>query len=86
MIPGYPGSFHGEGAVLEFLGRRELARRAYNEALLLDPDHVPSLLNLAALLWEVGEKEQAGNMWRRLLTLDISSQEKRDIKKLLQEK
>jgi Flp pilus assembly protein TadD len=72
--------------VFELLEQEDHARKAYNDALGLDPNHVPSLLNLAALLYETDEKAAAKDLWRRALTLEITAGEKRDIKKLLQEK
>jgi hypothetical protein len=47
---------------------------------------VPSVLNLAALLYEEGEKEKARDLWRQALVLDVTAGEKREIRKLLEEK
>jgi tetratricopeptide (TPR) repeat protein len=86
LDPQNPATFHGEGAVWELLGDREMARTAYEAALRLDPKHVPSVLNLAALLYEEGEKEKARDLWRQALVLDVTAGEKREIRKLLEEK
>lgn len=86
LDPKNPATFHGEGAVFDFLGDREKARGAYEAALRLDPKHVPSLLNLAAILYEEDEKEKAKELWRRALELDITAGEKREIRKLLNDK
>jgi tetratricopeptide (TPR) repeat protein len=84
--PKNPATFHGEGAVFELLEQEDRARKAYEAALGLDADYVPSLLNLAALLYEADEQAAAKDLWRRLVTLEITGGEKRDIKKLLEAK
>jgi tetratricopeptide (TPR) repeat protein len=86
LDPKNPATFHGEGAVFDLLEQEDRARRAYNEALRLDANHVPSLLNLAALRYGAGEKKAAQDLWRRVLKLDITPAEKREIRKLLKEK
>lgn len=89
LDPQNPQTFHGEGAVFDFLEDRERARASYEAALRLDANYVPSLLNLAALLHEGGDdsqKQKAKDLWRRALDLDITAGEKREIRKLLQEK
>ncbi len=86
LDPKNPATFHGEGAVFDLLEQEDRARKAYNEALSLDAKHVPSLLNLAALLYEADEKAAAKDLWRRAMTLEITPGEKREIKKLLKEK
>ena len=72
--------------MFDFLEDRERARAAYEAALRLDANHVPSLLNLAAVLYEGGQKEKARDLWRRALNLNITAGEKREIRKLLKEK
>jgi len=86
LDPKNPATLHGEGAVFDFLEDRERARVAYEAALRLDANHVPSLLNLAALFYEDGQKEKARDLWRRALNLNITAGEKREIRKLLKEK
>ena len=83
LAPKNPASLHGEGVVFQHLEQPETASRLYNEALLIDADYAPSLLNLAALLHGAGAEDQARSLWRRALDLDITTQEKRQIKKLL---
>jgi tetratricopeptide (TPR) repeat protein len=48
------------------------ARSAYQQALQRDAGHVPSLLNLAALLDRAGDHEAATELWRRALAVDAA--------------
>lgn len=86
LDPRNPAPLHGEGAVFDFLEDRERARAAYEAALRLDANHVPSLLNLAALLYEDDQKKEARDLWAQALNLNITAGEKREIRKLLKEK
>ncbi len=59
------------------------ARDEYRATLARDASHVPSLLNLARLLWIAGEKDAARVYWRRVLPLLGDEDEKRRVRAML---
>jgi tetratricopeptide (TPR) repeat protein len=59
------------------------AQAAYREALARDPRHLPSMLNLARLLWLAERKDEAKELWRRALPLVDDTREKTRIETLL---
>ena len=46
------------------------AREAYEKSLSIEPDYIPALFNLAGLLEEQGEREQAIVMFERVLAIE----------------
>jgi Flp pilus assembly protein TadD len=64
---------------LEERGEKAQARELYAQALSLDPDHVPSLLNLAHLLDATGDREEATRLLARALPMLKERREKRAV-------
>jgi Flp pilus assembly protein TadD len=66
--PDDPGAHSNYGVYLKDK-KRDLsaAEREYRQAIEFDPNHVNALGNLANLLWEKGDKDQAGILYRRAL-------------------
>lgn len=77
---------HGVAVVLEVLERREEAERSYRDALQRDPEFVPSLLNLGALLAGRGEDGLAEEVLRRAMSLPLEARERRRIREWLSER
>ena len=69
----------GLGLVQEELGRLAEAEKGYQSALRLDPNHVPSLLNLASLLAKSGRHVEAKALAERSLRLELTPSERREI-------
>ncbi|MGE5659841.1 MAG: tetratricopeptide repeat protein [Actinomycetota bacterium] len=55
------------GLVLEAVGDRSQAIRAYQEAIKLDPQNIQSYNNLGNVLAEIGEIEQAESVYRQAI-------------------
>ncbi len=79
LRPISPEGPFGVGRVLEQAGDPEAAEPRYEEALSRDPNHVPSLLALAALRVTDERAEQAVPLLRRALELDLTSDERESI-------
>ncbi len=62
---------------------RKLAVEAYREALARNERHVPTLLNLAAALWDSEQREEAKRLYRRVLPLLEDRNEQRAVQALL---
>lgn len=73
----------GEGVALEALGDKAGARTAYENALVRNAAHAPSLLNLAALHAESGERDRALALWERALRTGLTPMERRKVEALL---
>ena len=58
------------GVLYSEMRQPERARAMYEKSLVLVPDYVPALFNLAGLLEEQGERERAVELFERILTLD----------------
>ena len=69
LDPESPEPEFGRGFALETAGNQDAARAAYRSALERDPEHVGSLLNLAASLADAGEAAKARALARRVLAL-----------------
>ena len=69
LDPESPEPEFGRGFALETAGNRDAARAAYRSALERDPEHVGSLLNLAASLADAGDAAEARVLARRVLAL-----------------
>lgn len=78
-----PEPSHGEGVVRELLGEPAAAAAAYERALDVQPNFVPSLLNLAALCAEGGDQPAAKALWARARKLEVTPSEANAIDKLL---
>lgn len=52
------------------LRNEEMAMRAWQQALAVDPDHVASLGQMAAARRRQGQYEEAASLWRRTIQLD----------------
>lgn len=81
--PASPESEFGRGVVLELSGDAEGARSAYESALNRDPEHLPSLLNLAANLAEAGRTDEAKACCERALSLTPTPSERRKLERFL---
>ncbi|MCB9870581.1 MAG: hypothetical protein H6837_12045 [Planctomycetes bacterium] len=79
-----PGPHHSAGVVHEHLDQTREAKQAYEQALRRDRDHVPSVLNLAALLQRTGDRLGALDFYRRALKLELSSDERRKVQRLIE--
>jgi tetratricopeptide (TPR) repeat protein len=73
----------GEGVVLEARGDRAGAMATYRRALRLQRDHAASLLNLAALLAEAGEGQEARELAERALRAGVTPQEERALRRFM---
>lgn len=71
------------GIVREFAGDPAGAQLAYEKALQRDPEHLPSLLNLAANLAQDERPEEAAPYCERALKLGPSPTERRELEKFL---
>ena len=71
------------GHFLEKIGERQRAERQYRRALDFDSAHLPSLLNLAALLWESERKNEARLYWQRALPRITGREERTQVERLL---
>jgi tetratricopeptide (TPR) repeat protein len=60
----------GYGDFLRFIGRNLEAVRAYQQALVLDPDSPDVRLALGGAYWFAGSREQAMEEWREILRRD----------------
>src|SRR5206468_3386616 len=66
--PDDPSAHSNYGAYLkDKKGDTAGAEREYRKAIELDPNHVNALGNLANLLWEKRDRDQAGILFRRAL-------------------
>ena len=54
---------------LEAHGRKEVALRAYEEALKLDDSFAPALVHRAWLLEGMGRADEAQSLWKRVVEL-----------------
>lgn len=57
----------------------------YRRALARQKDHLPSLLNLASLYWNRGDKDQAATLYVRALPLIKDGRERKRVEALLEE-
>jgi len=85
LDPTDPVPRYNLGRVLEddLVGRREAAIESYRAALDRSPTHLPSLLNLARLLWEDGKRDEATGLYRRALPLMKDTDERKYVERLL---
>ncbi len=83
LRPKSPVPLHSRAVVHEYLGRLPEAQSLYELALLLNPDYLPSILNLAALAAAAGDHQAALEYCRHALQLDPSVQEKRKLQAFL---
>jgi cytochrome c-type biogenesis protein CcmH/NrfG len=58
------------GVLYSEMRQPALAREAYEKSLSIEPDYIPALFNLAGLLEEQGEREQAIGMFERILAIE----------------
>ena len=58
------------GVVYSEQRRAGLAREMYERALVTRPDYIPALYNLAGLLEEIGQRDEAIRLYRRILSLE----------------
>lgn len=78
-----PDPEFNRGVVLEFSGDAQAAELAYRSALERDPEHLPSLLNLAANLVAVQRGPEAVEFCRRALVLAPTSSERDSLQSFL---
>jgi tetratricopeptide (TPR) repeat protein len=83
VAPGSPAPHHGLGWLFEQRDDTGRARAAYEDALRLDQDYLPSILNLARLLDATGEKKSARDSCRRALLLNVNDAERRRLRQYL---
>ena len=76
LDPLSPEPEFNRGVVLESAERADEAQAAYRVALERDPEHLPSLLNLAASLADSGREEDAVPLCERALRLNVTPGEK----------
>jgi tetratricopeptide (TPR) repeat protein len=69
-FPASPEPWFRLGVIAEAGGADDDARVAYQRALELDREHVPTMLDLAALLDRRGEAQAATTMLRQVIALD----------------
>jgi tetratricopeptide (TPR) repeat protein len=58
------------GVLYSDMRQPQRARAMYEKALALAPDYIPAMFNLAGLLEEQGEKQQAVELFERILAID----------------
>jgi len=85
LDPRSPEPDFNRGVVLEFADDATAAQDAYRAALERDPEHLPSLLNLAALLGQAGATDEAVALCRRALRLGVTPGEKSRLEAFLAE-
>jgi tetratricopeptide (TPR) repeat protein len=68
-FPSSAAAWHARGVVARQLGR-EVAHEDWQQALTIDPGHLASLLDLAALRHEQGVYAEATALWQRALAAD----------------
>ncbi|HEX5759197.1 MAG TPA: alkaline phosphatase family protein [Thermoanaerobaculia bacterium] len=66
-----PASWNHEGLLLRQAGRTAEARRAFERALALDPEHASALWNLSQLLWAAGDRDRADELLRKALAAGL---------------
>ena len=64
-----PGVVSDAALQLEAHGRKEVALRAYEEALKLDDSFAPALVHRAWLLEGMGRADEAQSLWKRVVEL-----------------
>lgn len=84
LAPRDPLPRYNLGRVLEskLVNQAEAAIDSYRAALGRDPDHLPSLLNLARLEWN-RDRRAARSLYERALRLTVNHEEKEEIRALL---
>lgn len=85
LSPDSPEPFFNLGVVGELGQDGEGARSAYEAALRVDPNHLPSLLNLAANLQAAERPGDAVSYCRRALELPVTSEERGRLQAFLAE-
>ena len=80
-----PRADFNRGVILDRVGEPERAREAYRAALTRDRDHLPSILNLAANAAAAGLDDDARELCRRALELDVPSRERRRLERYLRD-
>ena len=69
----------------DFIDEPADAIENYRRVLLRQKDHLPALLNLAALYWKQGNKTEASKLYERVLPLLRDKRELKRVKALLKE-
>ncbi|PIE24677.1 MAG: hypothetical protein CSA62_02270 [Planctomycetota bacterium] len=83
LAPSDPALRFEHGHFLEKIGDLAGAERQYRRALDFDAKHLPSLLNLAALLWESERRHEARLYWQRALAQISDAKERARVQQLL---
>ncbi len=83
LAPGSPEPEFNLGVVHELRGDADAARRSYEGALRREPEHLPSLLNLAAVHAAAGRGEAARAYCSRALALSPPAADRRRIEGFL---
>jgi Flp pilus assembly protein TadD len=68
-------AYFGLGNALTNLGRLDEAITAYQEALQINPNHVPTLSNLGVAYYQQGRLGEAQNTFRKVLSLNPNDAE-----------
>jgi len=67
--------YFGLGNALTNLGRVDEAIAAYQEALAINPNHIPTLSNLGVAYYQQGRLTEAQNTFRKVLSIDPNDAE-----------
>lgn len=62
--------YSNTGVLYSEMRQADKARAMYERALEIDPEYVPALFNLAALLEEGGDREAAIDLYEKILSID----------------
>jgi Flp pilus assembly protein TadD len=76
-------SWNHEGLLLRQAGRAAAARRAFEQALALDPGHASALWNLSDLLWAEGERDRSDGLLLRALAAGLPEGAERAVSRAL---
>ncbi|WP_444934927.1 sulfotransferase [Microbulbifer sp. JTAC008] len=71
-IDGLEEVYNNLALVYADMNQLELAVRFYEKALLVDPNYIPALFNLAGLVEERGDRVYSGKLYRKILLLDAN--------------
>jgi len=72
-IPGPEEVYLNRGVIYaDYLRQDAAAEQELKQALRLNPNYIPALLNLANLQEDLGHRSEAGALYARILTLDAS--------------